>query len=536
MASTTADQESALRASVLDLLKNTTRGMERYLRLWTAIEDADILFVALTRSSDVNGAIAGALAVFSSAVAHFAGEFNRARPPSVWDKLPEELKLEVVRRLPLAHCAKMLRVSRVTRALLLSDPSLWTKISIPPLSIDARVEILRTMAVRSGSCPLDLTWIDPWDSGSFLPNPPRDVILQSLPRVRTLSLHMSYFLPGPERFWAFSASLLEQLSMVHEMHLCYIISPDLCSGTTVPSLRELNIGIFAIQGPPHAPFASVVSFEGNIARATTGLEWLWDWFPRLQTLVLYVCGNDFPSVPPPPRRLQHVILHATLYCTNPVRALHEWDGRSVRLLEVYGAEDGLQSAVDFLGRDESWSASFTPACRPGEHWRNTTVVGAGDVTIAFWETSPYNQRLQIHTPGLMTRLEALTLGAGVLVSAFWEDVAFPALRSLTVFGSDDVGAILYDRTQTMRAPVLEELVVDLASDERAQEIFDRLPELARRMRHSQPLRAILIRLANDFDRHSPSIADVSMKLAPMARDVRIEYHPDAQCRLVPCVC
>ncbi|EJD34979.1 hypothetical protein AURDEDRAFT_175974 [Auricularia subglabra TFB-10046 SS5] len=491
-------------------------------------------------SVDIEHAVARALEVFQSAVAQFSGRFNTTRAAVGWDKLPAELKLGVVRWLPLAHRAKMLSVSRNTRTLLIYDPSLWTTISATTLSDDVRPEYLRTMVARSGTCPLDITWDDTWEFASSLPIPPRIVIYQARPRVRTLTLDVSYFLPGRERFWTTAAPLLNELVVTsnHGAFTC-TISPDLWSANAVPALRTLKVPNLTIFGTPRAPF-NVVHFQANVTRETRGLEWLWHWFPHLETLVVYVCNSDVQPLPLPPNSLRHVVLYAAMLCEDPVCIIRGWAGQphGVRLLEVFGAAlNGLPSGLNFLAPDSPLSVSFAPACRPQGMWRNSTIIRGGDMTVAFWAESSYDQRLQIHTPGLMERLQTLTLGAGVVTSAFREDVAFPNLRSLTaVIPELELRDFIRVRSSMMRAPSLEELVLDITAVPRAEKTLGRIPEFVSRIEHSRPLRAIVLRLAHECDRYSPTVAEVSTKLAALAADAHIEYHPASHCPLDPCIC
>ncbi|EJD35109.1 hypothetical protein AURDEDRAFT_175834 [Auricularia subglabra TFB-10046 SS5] len=502
MASTTTERESALRASLLAFLRDMTLGMESAL--------------------DIDRAIANAFTVVRHTIAEFARESNRTRPSVLWNRIPAELKLATARCLPLGQREKMLQVSGDIREFLLSDTSLWTNISYrQTIDKDAvRGEYLDAMLARSGSRPLELEWRYRCVPAprAFRPDPVRGTVLRVLPRVKTLVLDSTYFPSGVQgTFWTTETPVLESLTITdqHENYRNSRIASPSWSGISVPRLRDIRLGDVFFEGPPLEPLASVLHLEARMPGGRNGWEHIWAWFPRLESLTVYVQA-PLP-IPEPPSSLRHVRLHGTDRCTSPTQVMRDWSAsHHVRLLEIFSAAGRpLRTAAEFLNASDSegpWSAFFV------------YTLGAPSYAA---RARPRSNKI------LGERIETLTLSHGAIGAVFTGRFVLPALRSLTLVNGEMFVPLL-SNGDTLSATALEELIIEVASAAHAEKMFPHIPPLVTRIQHGKVLREIVIRLSDALDKQSPEIAKLATELAPSADIVRFEYCPAHRFRQDPC--
>ncbi|EJD35116.1 hypothetical protein AURDEDRAFT_175841 [Auricularia subglabra TFB-10046 SS5] len=453
---------------------------------------------------------------------------DKASQPVLWGRLPPELKLETARWLPPAQLAKLLRVSRGIRALMLSDTSLWATIPDPTaLSNDAlRGAYLDTMLARSGCRPLSLEWRDPCES-SRRAYPIRDAILRALPRVRKLSLQCLYFKAGPGTFWTAETPLLEELTVTDARgRPCDVdISAPVWSGSTVPRLRALRLGEVCFYGPPLQPFASVVHLEARLPGGWSG------WGPKAPL-----------PIPEPPSSLRHVRLHGTDRGTSPTQVMRDWSAsHHVRLLEIFSDEGRpLQFAVDFLSSTDPaglWSAFFVPAAGSTDPAGPARAVLRGArATVVVWSETGFKQASRLSWEGnnrtLVDRVQTLTVSDGAISVIFRHRFRFPALRALTIVNGElHIPYLHSSGGDVLDAPLLEELAVEVAH---AETVLLHVPQFVARIRHDRRLREIVIRLPDTLDRLAPEIESASTELARAADVVRFEFCSAHRFRQDPC--
>ncbi|EJD44768.1 hypothetical protein AURDEDRAFT_166248 [Auricularia subglabra TFB-10046 SS5] len=534
MASTTAERESALRESLLSLLRDKACCMER--------------------SVDVDGAVTDVLAIVHHTIAEFATESNRVRPPGLWYRLPAELKLETARWLAPEQRAKMLRVSRDTRKLLLSDTSLWATIALSDASHSqvpdtARILYLNDMLARSGNRTLAIEWNvrrSPFgDSGSL--ESFRVAITQAAPRLRVLSMDCSYLYCDTRTFWTDPTPLLEQLTITGGG--CYppgsSISHGDWRGSNAPLLRDMRLLTTSFTGPPVDPFRSVVRFEATMGSGAHSQGWdpIWAWFPQLECLVLRIDASEPPALPPPPESLRHVIL-VPQTCYAPGRVVAGWNAHHVRLLEIFSdAKSALGEAIEYLklGSPRSWSASFAPACCPSRRSRAKAVLRGGSTTVIVWSRSLQSlwhqtvEERQNNT--LITRLRKLTLHDKAISTVFSHRFGFANLRSLTIIdpGTEIEHALgLNGLAPHLQAPKLEQLIVDLTTAERPHEPLALIPRFSACIKSEKRLQKLIVRLPDTFDQQSPDLPAIRSQLAKIARKFGIHYRPATKLHDDPC--
>ncbi|EJD34982.1 hypothetical protein AURDEDRAFT_130887, partial [Auricularia subglabra TFB-10046 SS5] len=493
----------------------------------------------------VDRAIANAFTVVRDTIAKFAQESNRNRQSVLWNRLPTELKLATVRWLPPTQLARLLRVSCGIRALMLSDTSLWASIPYPTaLTSDAlRGAYLDTMLARSGSWPLSLEWRYPCVP-AFGPDPVRDSVLRVLPHAKTLVLDRTYFQSGVQgTFWTTETPLLETLTITdqHEEYRNSRISSPSWSGISVPRLRDITLGDVYFQGPPLEPFASVLRLEARMPDYLSGWEHIWAWFPRIESLTVYVQA-PLP-IPEPPSSLRHVRLHGTDRCTSPTQVMQNWSAsHHVRLLEIFGAAGRpLRTAAEFLNASDPkgpWSAFFVAALGSTDSSRTARAVLRGARgTAVVWSNSGFEDTnflfAQRSNKILGERIETLTLSHGAIGAVFTGRFVLPALRSLTLVNGEMFVPLL-SNGDTLSAAALEELIIEVASAADAERMFPHIPPLVTRIQHGQGLREIVIRLSDALDKQSTEIARLATELAPSADVVRFEYSPADRFRQDPC--